>query len=171
MRNIVILALLLFLLIFEAESQTGNAQPGQPVEQSVRIKVDGAKELTILLPEFKKLPRVTLKVKDHQGAEAEYSGVELRELLTAAGAKLGSELRGKNLAFYVVVTARDDYKGVFGIAEVDTGFRDQRIILADQKNGKALSEDAGPFQVIVEGDKRHGRFVRQVKEIFVRRVE
>jgi hypothetical protein len=32
-------------------------------------------------------------------------------------------------------------------------------------DGKALSENNGPYQIIVPNDKKHGRWVRQVKSI------
>ena len=41
------------------------------------------------------------------------------------------------------------------------------MILADTRDGKPLPADAGPFQVIVEGDKRMGRAVRQVTRLVV----
>lgn len=55
----------------------------------------------------------------------------------------------------------------FGIAEFDPGFTDRVIILADRKDGGALAANAGPFQLIVSGEKRAGRWVRQVVSIEV----
>ncbi len=136
------------------------------------VEVEGGKSLKLTDVDLAKLPRRELKVKDpHDGKEASYSGVDLREILLLGGAKLGTELRGAQLAAYVQIDAADGYKGVFGIAELDLGFTEKLVILADKKDSLPLPKTHGPWQVIVPDEKRAGRWVRQVVSIRLRLVK
>src|SRR5262245_56841642 len=53
------------------------------------------------------LPQDTLRARAHDGPEQVFIGPQLRAVLTKAGARLDS-LRGRGLAQYVLVDARDD---------------------------------------------------------------
>jgi len=48
--------------------------------------VQGGKNLPLTVADLAKLPRKEVKAKDRDGKEATYSGVELLEILLAAGA-------------------------------------------------------------------------------------
>jgi len=69
------------------------------------------------------------------------------------------------------VEARDHYRAVFAWAEVDAGFMDKPIYVAIRRDGKPLPDAAGPFQLIVPGEKRQGRSVRQLTALRVRQPE
>ena len=71
-------------------------------------------------------------------------------------------LRGPAIALYVVVEAADGYRAVYALAELDSAFTDRVILLADRRDGRPLSAREGPLQVIVPGEKKHARWVRQV---------
>jgi hypothetical protein len=117
--------------------------------------------------DLKKLPRVEVEAVDHGGNKARYSGVPLRALLDRLGVPQGEKVRGKWIGSFVAVDALDDYRAVFGLAELDPAFNDRTIILADLRNGQPLDKKHGPFQVIAPGEKRQARWVRMVKEIRV----
>jgi DMSO/TMAO reductase YedYZ molybdopterin-dependent catalytic subunit len=117
--------------------------------------------------EFAKLPRHTLRAKGHDGVESPFQGVPLIEVLAKAGVPSGKELRGKALSLFVVVEAADGYRAVFALAELDREFTDRVILLADRRDDKPLPAHAGPLQVIVPGEKKHARWVRQVIRIKV----
>jgi len=112
-----------------------------------------------------RLPKTTISVKEKDGREHVFSGVALNVLLKDAGATLGDELRGKNLTKYMLVEARDGYKIVYALAEIDPAFTDRKIILANRKDGALLTAGEGPFRMIVEGEKRAARNARQVTVI------
>lgn len=78
-------------------------------------------------------------------------------------------MRGKSLALYLVVDAADGYRAVFALPELDSAFTDQVIILADRRDGKALSEAEGQWRVVVPSEKRQARWVRQVVSPTIRR--
>jgi hypothetical protein len=88
--------------------------------------------------------------------------VPAREILKLAGAPLGKEMRGANLALYVVAEARDGYRVVYSLSEFDNGFTDTTILVADKRDGKSLSADEGPLRIVVPGEKRQGRWTRQL---------
>ncbi len=62
----------------------------------------------------------------------------------------------------LLVEATDGYKVVFALTEVDPAFASREIILADKRDGKPLDTKEGPFRVVVPGEKRPVRWVRQV---------
>lgn len=101
------------------------------------------------------------------GAEATFEGTPLLEILRLAGVKLGEQLRGKEMMTYVLVKAADDYQVVFALPELDPGFTDRVIFLADHRDGKPLSLEEGPLRIIVPGEKRQARWVRQVTTLTV----
>lgn len=115
-----------------------------------------------------KLPRVTVQGSDH-GVSASWSGVPLSAILSAAGVPLGEALRGKNMALYVRISAADGYRVVYALAELDPQFRNEPVILADQRDGKALGAKEGPLRVIAPTDQRPARWIRQVTRIDVLR--
>lgn len=105
------------------------------------------------------------KAKDKDGREHVFKGVKLFDLLDSAGVTLGKELHGKNLAKYVLVSAVDEYRVIFALPEIDPDFSSQTILLAYQVDGKPLPEGDGPFRLIVPGDKKHARWIRQISTI------
>lgn len=108
-----------------------------------------------------------LEVRDEKGTKTVYEGVAVVELLRRAGVPLGMQLRGAKLKLYVLVEARDGYQVLFALPEFDPGFTDNVIVLADARDGKPLTDAEGPLRLVVPGDKRHARWVRQVSEITV----
>lgn len=76
--------------------------------------------------------------------------------------RLGERLRGARLAEYVLIGAADGYRVVFVLPELDPAFADRVVLLADRRNGQPLSTDEAPFMVVVPGEKRHSRWIRQV---------
>jgi len=123
--------------------------------------------LELKAADLAKLPRHSERVKDHNGTEATFAGVPLVEILRLAGAKLGDQLRGKEMTTYVLVGATDGYHVVFALPELDPGFTDRVIFLADLRDGQPLSTSEGPLRIIVPNEKRQARWVRQVTTLTV----
>ena len=143
----------------------------QPSAQAPELVVAGPSgEQRITTTDLANMPRVTVTIDDH-GTKATFEGVELRHLLEKVGAPLGEKLRGKDLTRYVVVEAADGYRVLFALAELDAGFSDTKVILADKHDGKPLDAKVGPFRIVAEGDKRMGRSARQVVRIVLGAVE
>jgi hypothetical protein len=149
--------------VFIVAMLASTAVSAQPPKQ---VQVIGPRSVTLSVSELAGMPRTVVTATAHERTAA-YEGVSMRELLTGVGVPLGDGLRGRELAAAVVVTGADGYKVVFGLAEFDPGFTDRIAILADKCNGIALAADEGPFQLILTGEKRPARWVRQVATIEV----
>ena len=119
------------------------------------------------LEQLQKLRVMKVTARDHDGTEAEYTGVAVEELLRRAGAPIGEKLRGPALAKAVVVHAADRYQAVFSLAELDSGMNDRPTLLAWSRNNERLTAAQGPLRLVVPSDKRQARWVRQVTAIEV----
>jgi DMSO/TMAO reductase YedYZ molybdopterin-dependent catalytic subunit len=132
------------------------------------IQITGAvkQPLTLTADDLAKMPRATAKTSSN-GLETVYEGVWLHEVLKRAGVPLGSELRGKALASYLVVEAKDGYQVVFSLSEVDPSLTSNQMLLADNADGKPLVGSAGPFRLVIPTDKAGARSVRMLTKIEV----
>src|SRR5581483_7642877 len=119
------------------------------------------------LDQLQTMPRAKAVVKEQSGESATYEGVPVVELLERAGLHFGRELRGPRLANYLLVGATDGYRVVFALPELDPALTDQLVLLADCKDGQPLSAKEGPLRIIVPHEKRHARWVRQVRSLRV----
>jgi hypothetical protein len=144
-----------------------TAADDKPAEAVLVLQGTTGEALRLTESDLKKLPRLEVEAVDHGGAKARYSGVPLRALLDRLGVPQGEKVRGKWIGSFVSVDALDNYRAVFGLAELDPAFNDRTIILADLRNGEPLDKKHGPFQIIAPGEKRQARWVRMVKEIRV----
>ena len=115
------------------------------------------------------LPRQSVTLEAH-GETHLYSGPLLIDLLARVQTPTGKAIHGPELASVVLVTARDGYQVALGLAELDPGTRPNRILLADQKDGKPLDGTEGPYRLVVEGDLRPARSARSVTGISVSRL-
>lgn len=152
------LCIALLLIPFAVQAQ--DAAPS--------VQVTGAVEqvLTLTAGDLAGMPRATVKT-NIDGKETVYEGVWVHEVLKRAGAPQGQSLRGKALAGYVLAEALDGYQVVFSLGELDPGFADNQILLADTANGKPLPDTRGPFRLIVPKDKRGARSARMLTKLEV----
>src|SRR5262245_2043014 len=113
-------------------------------------------------------PKHKVQARDHDQQLSTFEGILLADVLQKVGLPMGKELRGKALTIYLVVEAADGYRVVFALPELDSMFTDKIVLLADQRDGKPLSEREGPLRIVVSDEKRQARWIRQVKSIEVR---
>ena len=141
---------------------------GHAYAQSLMISGEVTKPITLQAADLTALPRTETTATDRDGKEHRYTGVALVELLRKAGTTLGPDLRGENLTKVVVVKAIDGYEVVFALPEIDPEFATRTIMVADKMDNTPLPAGQGPFRIIVPGEKKQGRWVREVKAIEVR---
>lgn len=151
-------AIVLLLLI---AGLTTNAQTATK-EAAIKVTGEVTTPLTIGSAEFQQYKQTTVIRKDRDGKDHTYSGVLVSDILGKAGVTLGPELRGENLAKYLLVEASDGYQVLFALAELDKGFTDRTIILADKVDGQPLVPADGPFRIIVQDEKKPARCIKQV---------
>jgi DMSO/TMAO reductase YedYZ molybdopterin-dependent catalytic subunit len=148
-----------------------HATRAQSSAPDYQLNISGEVERSLKLgpSDLAKLPRRSVKARDHGGAEATFEGVALVDVLQLAGVKFGEGLKGKNLALYLVVEAADDYRAVFALPELDPAYNDRVMLLADRRDGAKLDDKEGPLRVVVPGEKRQARWVRQVRSLIIKR--
>src|ERR1700744_4021664 len=156
---------LLFAFVLASLSITASAQEKEP---TVKVTGEVTKPLTLTAVDLAAMPRTSVSAKDKQGTPHTYTGVALSELFNQAGVTTGRQLRGENLAKYVLVTCADNYQVVFSLAELDSSFTDRVVILADQVDGKPLPAGTGPFRIVVPGEKKPARNCFQVTAIAIK---
>lgn len=112
------------------------------------------------------LPREPVSARVHE-TTLSCEGVALFALLRASGAVPEGALRSAQLSRYVLVDARDGYRVLFSLAELDPGTGRRDVWLVDRCDGAALDDKDGPLRLLVPGDARAARSVRQVESISV----
>lgn len=118
------------------------------------------------------LPRAAINAADKNGDTSNYEGVKLVDVLRAANVPFGDDLRGKNMASYLIAEGADGYKVSFTLAELDPDFSNRTIILADRRDGQPLAEDKGKLRLVVPDEtKRQARWVKQVVKLTVKNAE
>ncbi len=146
---------------------SAQAPPAAPANASTEVlltvtSADG-KSIRLTAADLEKLPHRTVQAADRGQEATSYEGTPLAEVLRLAGAPLGEALKhGDHPTAYVLVEAKDGYRALFALSELDPAFSDAVILLADRKDGKPLAASEGPLRIIVPGEKRHARWVRQV---------
>lgn len=136
----------------------------------VRIDIPG-KEATrsFDLAALRALPRVDVSIDDH-GEKRQCSGIEIADVLEPMGITM-DRVRGDLVSYYVLVSARDDYRAVFSLSELASDLVSEPVLLAFECNGEPLPESHGPLRVIAPGDTRPTRWVRQVSTLTVRHAQ
>jgi DMSO/TMAO reductase YedYZ molybdopterin-dependent catalytic subunit len=137
-----------------------------PSAENLVVIGEASDRVEVTVTDLRAMSRRTVTATAH-GATHTYEGVLLADVLKRAGARFGELLRGPRLATYLLVEARDGYRVVFALPELDAAFTDREIILADTEDGKSLTADDGPLRVVVPGEKRGARWVRQVSTLRV----
>jgi DMSO/TMAO reductase YedYZ molybdopterin-dependent catalytic subunit len=142
----------------------GHSEPPPTAANAPKLSVGGevSRPLKLTLADLAALPRQSVRAQDHSGKESLFEGVALGDVLRQAGVKLGQDLRGPAMAHYLVVEASDGYRAVFALPELDSVWTDRVILLVDRRDGQPLGANEGRLRVVVPGEKRHGRWVRQV---------
>jgi DMSO/TMAO reductase YedYZ molybdopterin-dependent catalytic subunit len=147
----------LVLLTCLAANSTGT-------ESGVVLKVIGEvpHPLSVTAEALSAMPHIDVTVKDRNGKETSYAGVPVRALLDKAGVPSTKEMRNGAIALALVVEASDGYRAVFSLTEIDAQPADRPVLLADARDGKPLTAPEAPLRLIVPGDGRPTRWVRQV---------
>ena len=152
-----------------ADSVGTNAQ----AEDFLDLRGDVPNPRRLDAAELHKLPRAeTRTTNPHDpGKEIVYSGTPLVEVLNAGGLLLdsGTARIRETVTITVVVEGTDGCRAVFALADLDSALTDRIILLADSKDGQPLPPNEGSFRIIVPGEKRLARWVRQVRAVTVRK--
>lgn len=144
----------LLLVTWAAVARAGDAQ-------SIAVQIGSGAPVNLAATDISGMPHQKLSIEQH-GKSVSFEGVPLRLVLEKAGVVFGDSLRGKRLSSCLLVEAADGYRVVFALPELDPSFTDRVILLADRVDGHPLDNKEGPYLIVVPGEKRMARWVRQV---------
>jgi len=136
------------------------------VPATVVVRGIGGTSVTLSVSDLSKLPQQTVKVTDHE-PPVTFEGVLLTDVLAKVSLPLGEKFHSTGASYFLMVEARDGYRAVFAWAELDSGFMDKSVYVATKRDGKPLSGKDGPFQLVAPGEKRAGRWIRQVTALTI----
>jgi DMSO/TMAO reductase YedYZ molybdopterin-dependent catalytic subunit len=166
-RDLWIAALLTLIIYIFASAAPLLAQTA---DAKLAVGGDVPKPLVLSDANLAAFGEQTVNVTDEKGNPASYSGVPVAAILAKAGAPLGKDLHGANMAIGVIAEAPDGYRVLFPITDFDPAFSDRTVLLVDRRDGKALDSREGPLRLVVPGDKRHARWVRGITSLDVVKV-
>jgi hypothetical protein len=152
MKNRIFIPAVLFVFLLDAALLRS---------QQVTIQIETGKQIVLTRSDIEALPRsrVTTSASD---ASTTFEGGTLKAVLDKAGVGFGESMKGKRLASCLLVEAADGYRVVIALPEIDPAFTDKEFLLAFLKNGKPLDDKEGPYRIVIPGEKRMARWVRQV---------
>ncbi|HTX33441.1 MAG TPA: molybdopterin-dependent oxidoreductase [Bryobacteraceae bacterium] len=144
-------------------------KPFPPDIGPATITVTGVsgKPVELTMADMGNFPQHAVKVAEH-GVPVTFEGVLLKDVLARVDLPVGEPYHRTAGGYYLVVGAADGYRAVFAWAELDPTFMDKPVYLVTQRDGKPLSASDGPFELVTPGEKRNGRWVRQVTELTIR---
>jgi len=155
-----------FVALFFALAVMPPSWAAQPPPGSISITAPG-EAAVMTVAEIAKLPAIQIKISfgtDHGPLHASFTGPLLWTVLNAAHA-IDQASPKAAVRDYVLVTGSDGYTAVLALAEIAPAFENKQVILAETMNGKPLGP--GHLRVVVPGDARGGRSVRDVVSIAV----
>lgn len=142
------------------------ALPAQTAAPLAVLGPDGTVQ-TLSASQLQALPRITGTATAHE-TRFSFEGVDLRDVLRLAGVTPVDTLRRGQLRRVVVFVGADGYSAIIALSELDPSIGGRRAVLVDREDDRALPTGRGPRRIIVEGDRRPSRWVRQVVRIEVR---
>jgi hypothetical protein len=140
------------------------AFPPDIVPPVLKVAGIGGKTVPFVEVTLAKLPQQTVKTSDH-GTPVEYQGVLLSDVLAQVDRPVGDKFHKTAAAYYLVADAADGYRAVFSWAELDPSIAEKTVYVVFKRDGKDLAESEGPFALVVPGEKRNARWVRQLQSL------
>jgi Oxidoreductase molybdopterin binding domain len=114
------------------------------------------------------LPQVDASFTAH-GKTQICKGPTLQSILKTTGIPEQWDKDVAPLSATIIATAADGYRVAFSLGELNAELGNTPVIVTKQCDGKALSPEDGPFRLVVPGEKRAARSVRQLVELRLNR--
>jgi len=127
----------------------------------------GKTKVTLTSADLSKLPQQAIRATD-KGMPVTFEGVRLSDVLSKVKLPTGDKFLNTASWYYVLVEALDGNRAVFAWAELDSSFMDRKVYVITRRDGESLPKDTGPFQLMVPGEKRTTRWVRQVTTLRIK---
>jgi DMSO/TMAO reductase YedYZ molybdopterin-dependent catalytic subunit len=108
---------------------------------------------------------ITVKFSPGHDAQQSGTGIPLQTLIQAAAPKVEKTPKHHDLAFFVIIQARDSYRAFFSLAELLPQGGNAQAYLIWEVDGKPLIEKESPFRLVVPSDQGHDRQIYAVNVI------
>jgi hypothetical protein len=125
--------------------------------------IDG-KVMTLTARDLAALPPQSFEAPEN-GKATRFEGVRLLDVLAKVSRPQGHLTAA---GYYLLAEARDGYRAVFAWSELNPDIMDKALYLATKRDGAELDEKTGPFLLVAPGEKRTGRWVRQLAALRLR---
>ncbi len=159
----------------EAQAQATQMPMGEheqmPMKPSVpsttlTVTIDG-KATTLSVGDLQAMPQTTLTAKNgHNGKDESYTGVAVGDLLAKLGFTFDNKTAKRTYHSYVKAEGTDGYWVLYSASELTPVLRETASIVALTVDGKPLG-DEGAFKMVIGGEKRPARWVRNLKALTV----
>jgi hypothetical protein len=113
-----------------------------------------------------KLPQHSIKTLDH-GAPVTLEGVLLADLLAKVTRPTGEKFLNTSAWYYVLAEGLDGNRAVFAWAELDPTFTDRKVYVIN-RDDQRLRDNTGSLQLLVPGDRRTTRWLRQLSSLKIK---
>jgi hypothetical protein len=139
--------------------------PAKP-STTLRVTIDG-KATVLTVADLAAMPQTTVTAKNgHTGVVETYSGVAVGDLLAKLGFTFDNATAKRTYHSYVRAEGTDGYWVLFSASELIPALRETGSLIALALDGKPLGED-GAIRMIVAGERRPARWVRNLKSLTV----
>jgi hypothetical protein len=145
---------------------SSSAQGDTPT--SITIGSGENKPMLLTTANLAKLPEITVAISfgtDHGQFHGTFTGPLLWTVLVDSKA-VDPKLPREHVGEVALITGADGYAAALALGEIAPEFENKNVILAEQMNGKPLAPNH--FRLVVPGDQRGGRSVRDVVSILVK---
>jgi hypothetical protein len=145
-----------------------ESMPMKPAVASTTLTVafDG-KATTLSVADLQAMPQTTLTAKNgHNGKDETYTGVAVGDLLAKLGFTFDNKTAKRRYRSYVKAEGTDGYWVLYSASELTPILRETASLVALRVDGKPLG-DEGAFKIVIAGEKRPARWVRNLKALSV----
>jgi len=169
-RGILMLALALGAGVCVAQMPVGEhdhmAAKSSVPSTSLVVTVEG-KTATLSLADLQAMPQTTVAVKNgHSGGKETYTGVAVGDLLARYGFAYESATAKRVYHSYVKAEGADGYWVLYSGSELEGALRETGAVIALAVDGKPLGGE-GAFKIVIAGERKPARWVRNLKALTV----
>jgi hypothetical protein len=134
---------------------------------ALTIQGVGGKSVSVSAGDLCNLEQHTVNTTDN-GVRAIFECVLLTDVLRVVDRPIGDKFQNTAGWYYVLAEARNGSRAVFSWAELDSTFMEKPVYVATKRDGIPLSKSDGPFRLVVPGDRRSARWIRQLKTVRIK---
>lgn len=133
---------------------------------SLEVQLPSKRTVTLSQAQLRTLASDTVRLVPHHGEPTLYRAATLATVMAAAGVPLDSLRVGRN-AWTIIAEARDGYRVVFSVAEIDPKLGPSHVWLAYETTNGPIAAAEAPYRLIVPTDARLARSVHQLVRLRV----